>query len=228
MKKTYGLILALALAGQACAEEDSTTDNTSAPSETAELGSLTLKLTGVDTSGRDYRLRNASFIISPGFPSFPFPFPFPFEDASVGTSTTVSTETNPNAPVIAVELVPGNYNVNLSNPDWFLERAVGGVWQRVDQAVLLSSANQFASIFNGGTTPVAYRFGVDGELIDFRAGELQIGIEIEQPGDQSVPDTGVFPFEGGFPFPEGGFPDASVPSIADASVDAGFVPPGRR
>lgn len=223
MKKTYGLIVALALAAQACAEEGSDTGNNDPQQEAGELGSLSLKLTGVDTSGRDYRLRNASFTISSGF-GFPFPFPFPFADASVGTSTVVSTETSPNAPVIAVELVPGSYNVSLSNPDWFLERAVNGVWERVDQAVLLSSATQFASVFEGGTTPVAFRFGVDGELIDFRSGELEIGIEIEQPGDQSIPDAG-WPFpEGGFPLPEGGFPifDASVPDAT--SQDAG---PGR-
>ena len=78
----------------------------------------------------------------------------------------------------------------------------------MEQAVLLSSPNQYAYIYDGGTTGIAYRFGVDGELIDFRSGELQIGIEIEQRGDPRLPDGG-FPFEGGFPFPPFPLPEVA-------------------
>jgi hypothetical protein len=42
--------------------------------------------------------------------------------------------------------------------------------------VLLSPATQYACICDRGNTAVDYRFGVDGTLIDFRHGDLDIGI----------------------------------------------------
>ena len=53
----------------------------------------------------------------------------------------------------------------------------------VEQAVLLSEPTQYAYLWSGSSTDVYFRFGVDGELIDFRHADLNIGIEIERPGD---------------------------------------------
>lgn len=220
MKKTYGLIVALMLATQSCADTGTDTSTKDPQDEAAQLGNLSLNLTGVDSSGRDYRLRQATFNISSDyFPPFPFPI---FGDAGIVAPKTVSSETDPDAPVISVRLAPGSYYVTFENYGWYLERFVNGAWERVEQAVLLSTPYQYAYIYDGGTTAVAFRFGVDGDIIDFRSGELQIGIEIEQPGDEPPQVDGGFPWpEGGWGPVDGGFgADATAPDAT--APDAGF------
>jgi hypothetical protein len=166
------------------------------PSESPR-GSLTLALTAVDSGGVQYRLRNAEFQVT-GYPDgYPYYPPYVVDDdggMSAGgrggsggypgyVDITLSSETDPEAAVITKRLVPGSYNVFLSNSDWYLERTTEDGTERVEQAVLLSSPYQYVYVYDGGVTQVNYRFGVDGELIDFRSGELQIGIEIEKPGE---------------------------------------------
>lgn len=228
MKRSFSMLVAVALGMAACADAGPA-DEPAANEENQELGNLTLNLVGADTDGRQYRLRNGVFGIY-GSPEFPFPgFPYPPSDSGSGYSQTVSTETDPDAPLISLRVVPGQYYINLESQDWYLERQAAGGWERVAQTVLLSSAYQYAYVYNGGVTSVAFRFGVDGELIDFRSGELQVGIEIEQPGEgPGYPDAGgiIGGNDGGFLGGStggllgglgGGFggTDASVPS-ADA------------
>src|SRR5690242_13701614 len=137
MNKRYSMLIAVAVAVTACADTAPSQDP--APNQEQAVGNLTLNLVGADSDGREYRLRNAVFNIS-GQPEFPFPgFPFPYPDSGAGSSQTVSTETNPDAPVISLRVIPGNYYVNLQSTDWYLERLTGGNWERVEQAVLLSS-----------------------------------------------------------------------------------------
>ncbi len=94
---------------------------------------------------------------------------------------------------------PGDYYIDLGGP-WFIERFENGAWNRVEQVVLLSSRTQWVTVFHAYTSRVAYRFGVDGELIDFRAGELSIGIEIELPGEgPGLSDCPDFPILPGLP-----------------------------
>jgi hypothetical protein len=185
MNRPYSILLAVALGWGACADEGSV-DDSSEKKEQQELGSLTLNLTGSDSAGRQYRLRNATFLIWGNLD-----FPVPISDGGFPSYQTVSTETDPDAQVISLRLVPGYYQVSMENSDWFLERSSDDTWERVEQAVLLSQVYQGVYVSHGAVSPIYYRFGVDGELIDFRAGSLEIGIEIEQPGE-GPPDAGFF------------------------------------
>jgi hypothetical protein len=100
---------------------------------------------------------------------------------------------------------------------WRLEELSASGPVSVEQVVLLSPQNQYAYVWDGGESRVYYSFGVGGELIDFRGGQLSIGISVEQPGDPvcggspcSVAGSGGFfstAGAGGFfsPAGEGGF-----------------------
>jgi hypothetical protein len=143
---------------------------------------LSLALTGTDSRGVQYRLRSAEFEIY-GYPEL-------VQFGAGGApdsffSTVVSSETDPNAAVITQRVIPGYYYVDFTSGDWFLEELTPSGPERVEQAVLLSPRLQFAPVWNGGSTRVHYQFGVDGELIDFRSGNINIGIGIERPGDSA-------------------------------------------
>lgn len=227
----YAMLVAVALGMAACADVTPGEEPT-ASEETEKVGSLSLNLVGSDTDGRQYRLRNGVFGIS-GYPEFSFPG-FPYVDGGLSGYQQVSTETDPDAPVISLRVVPGSYYVNLESADWYLERLqTGGTWERVEQVVLLTSAYQYAYVYDRGVTSVAFRFGVDGELIDFRSGELQVGIEIEQPGEGPYPDGGVgydagFPDGGMFGGPGGGFDGSTGGPLGGSfsgGADAGMEAP---
>jgi hypothetical protein len=161
-------------------------------------GTVQLKLTGADSAGRTYRLREASFQVI-GYPYFGgllLPgMPYPYDAGSPLSELYLSTEDDPDLPMLTARVIPGQYTVSLLGSSWYLERSADSGWERVEQAVLLSEATQFAYVWNGGITPVNFSFGVDGELIDFRAGDIQIGITIERPGDA---DAGMpWPYDGG-------------------------------
>jgi hypothetical protein len=218
MKTSHAMLFGIALSLAACGDGDPTPGN--GPQTAPEsLGELELRLTGADSAGVPYRLRNAQFTIW-GYPDYATGSPdggfFPFV-------TTVSTETDPDAPLITLRVVPGYYNVNLDSPAWYLERKADTTWERVEQAILLGSTSTGTSVWNGGVSQVFYRFGVDGELIDFRAGDLQIGIEIEKPGE--------FPADAGFPpFPglfggTGGLLGGGIPGGGFGGTDAGVILP---
>jgi hypothetical protein len=208
------LVLALGLA--ACADTQPATDQ--GVEDNGNVGELSLSLTGADSDGRAYRLRNGVFDLY-GYPEQ--------GDGSEFYQESVSTEDDPDAPTINKRLVPGYYEVNFASYDWYLERlSEAGEWERVEEAVLLSSRYQTAYVYNGNSTMVAYRFGVDGQLIDFRAGELDIGIEIEQPGEGApdcVPPINPWPFPMPWPCAEadGGVmePDGDT---GEGSADGAF------
>lgn len=144
------------------------------PKQEEELGTLALYLVGTDSHGQQYRLRNAEFDIQ-GYSYY--------GDSYNQFSTTLSTETDPNAPRIETRLVPGQYSVSLGNHLWYLEKLTADGPERVEHAVLVSSAYQYAYIYDRGTTDVYFTFGVNGELIDFQHGKLRIGIKIALPED---------------------------------------------
>lgn len=159
-----------------------------------KTGTLKLELTGIDSAGEVYRLRNASFHVM-GYPHYYFP-----TSGGAGGSegyyyeTTLSTETNPNAAQITQRVVPGSYYVTFdTGQDWYMEHITPSGPERVAQAVLLSEPTQFAYVYDRGTTPIFYNIGVNGRTIDFRYGDIQIRIGVEQPGD----GAGGFPGTGG-------------------------------
>lgn len=158
--------------GTACTQASPLPEDRTSGNRAGELGSLSFELTATDTKGRQYRLRQAEFNVQ-GYA--------PWGDGGV-TSTVLSSETDPGAAVISTRLLPGYYNIWLGG-NWYIERITANGPERVEKVVLLSEAYQYAYIYHQGTSYVTYRFGVDGELIDFRHGDLNISIGIEQPGD---------------------------------------------
>jgi hypothetical protein len=154
----------------------------SRPKQEEPLGNLSLYLVGTDSHGQQYRLRNAEFDVQG----------YSYYGSSSQVSTILSTEADPNADQLETRLVPGQYVVTLGNHLWYLEKLTDRGAERVDHAVLLSSESQYAYVYDRGTTEVYFSFGVNGELIDFRHGNLRIGIIIEQPdndgGSAPAPD----------------------------------------
>jgi hypothetical protein len=190
--KLQALMIATALTFAACdSSNGQPSSNEQEPND--EVGTLALNLIGSDTDGRQYRLRSAEFLIT-SYYSEPFPIP---SDGGSGSyfEQTVSSEDNLDEARISLKVVPGYYQISLTTPDWYLERNNAGTWERVEQAVLLSSYYQSAFVYNQAVVAVNFRFGVDGTLIDFRSGDLSIGIEIEQPGegpgDAGFPGGGI-------------------------------------
>lgn len=69
---------------------------------------------------------------------------------------------------------------------WYLEQQVGGAWTRVDKVVLLLPAFQQTHVSDGSSVQLSYSFGAGSDdPIDFRHGDLGIGIQVEQPGDHT-------------------------------------------
>ena len=175
------------------------TDTAPETSAAPELGGISLALTSVDSQGRPYRLRNATFTISQDYWYY---------DGGVPETTVLSTEDDPNAAQLTVRLVPGQYRVTLGG-DWYIERLGAGGAERVQQVVLLQDPTQYAYVGQNWNSELQYQFGVDGTLIDFRHGDLTIDIGIELPGDPP-PDAGW-----GYPYPSY---DAGTPLPVDAGV----------
>jgi hypothetical protein len=128
----------------------------------------------------------------------------------------LSSDDNPEAAVITQRLLPGYYNVQLLD-GWTLEQLTAAGPIPVEKALLLSPNYQYAYVWDGGVSQVVYAFGVGGDLIDFRHGDLAISISVEQPGDHGC-STGA----GGGGFAGG----VSCPPIGGAaggiSAPAGF------
>ncbi|HEX6243397.1 MAG TPA: hypothetical protein VFZ61_20935 [Polyangiales bacterium] len=191
--KTVAAALFLALAG--CNEAASDHEGRGAYQESDALGTLSLPLVSADSSGRLHRLRSAVFGVQRR--SYD---QWPPQDAGAGI--VLSSESDLEAGQINAKLAPGIYDVMLSD-GWHIERLADGSWNRVAQTVLLSEAHQTTYVSDRGVSSVEFRFGVDGQLVDFRAGHLQIGISIEQPGE-GAPDAGSTGGTGGFGGTTGG------------------------
>jgi hypothetical protein len=221
--KIRSAFTAIVLAFVAC-DEPASDPNSGQALQTAATGTLSLNLVGVDSDGRAYRLRNATFHVQGLWSDLPYPYP----DAGAPFSATLSSESDLDAPVLSLTVTPGYYNVSLSNPGWYLERRTNGIWQRVEQVALLSAPQQGAYIVDRGASTVSFRFGVDGKLIDFRSGDLRIGISIEQPGEGA--DAGFGGTTGGGFFggaTSGGSTDGGFfgGATSGGSTDGGFAGP---
>jgi hypothetical protein len=147
--------------------------------EAAEtVGGVQVALTGTDSRMQVYRLRQATFDIQ-GTRYTDFQSVFEM----------VSSEEDLDAASLTVDLVRGAYSVTL-RPDWHLERITDSGAVPV-QAVLLSPVSQSVFIEQHATSRVAFQFGVDGDMVIFFGGELDIEIEIE-----TAPDAGAGAEEG--------------------------------
>jgi hypothetical protein len=180
------LALAIAFGAVSCAEDGPIDDENTDESEETKVGNLTLSLTGYDSEGRQYRLRNGQFYVANSYGYYGC-----FGCDGGANVTVLSTELDPNAATLTTTLVPGTYVVQLQD-NWYIERLTPTGPERIERAVLLSEPLQYSWIYHGGASYLEYRFGVDGDLIDFRHGELTIGSEFELPGDTEV-DAGWGP-----------------------------------
>jgi hypothetical protein len=133
------------------------------------VGMLQLSLTGVDSQMQQYRLRAATFDIQGTR----------YTDYQ-SVSTSVSSETDIDNPFVRARLFYGSYSVSLRPEDWYMERITPDGAQRVDQAVLLSTQSMSVYVQQGGVSQIGFQFGVDGELIDFLGGDLDIGISVQR------------------------------------------------
>lgn len=177
MKTAMGLTTLFALALGACAV-DYQMDGSKVEDDASDLGTMQLSLTGVDAQMQLYRLRAASFGIQGTR----------YTD-SQAVSMTVSSDTELDSPTLRTRLFYGYYSVSLLPDDWYVERLTpSGGAERVAQAVLLSAPTQSIGIQPGLVTQVAFQFGVDGELIDFAGGDLEIGVGFVQPPDREGGD----------------------------------------
>jgi hypothetical protein len=143
---------------------------------------IALSLVATDSQGRTYRLRDASFVITPYY--------WWSADGGVPSPQTLSTETHPEATRMSVRLLPGEYVVALQG-NWYIERVTANGVERVQKVVLLSQQTQYAYVSDGWYANVEFRFGVDGDLIDFRHGDLHVDVVVELPGDRSGFDAGT-------------------------------------
>lgn len=162
-------------------------------SEKEASGTLQFALTGTASNGSEYRLRNAEFSVS-GYPDY-----CDSSSASGGEGggyngyyeVVVSSETDLTSPVITQRVLPGYYYVHFSSSNWYLEELTEAGPERVEQAVLISPRVRYVNVWDGSSTTVSYRFGVDGEVIDFRSGDINIAIEIERPEDNDFAGAGA-------------------------------------
>lgn len=195
-----GIVAALILG--ACAADTAAPDDLGTPEDPQAVSGLSLALTSMDSHGRAYRLRNATFSIAE-------PYYYYYDGGAPPAPTVVSSEDDPGSSRLSVRLVPGYYQVTLGG-DWYLERLTPAGSERVAQVALLTPSVQDVYIGDGWNYDVEFRFGVDGSLIDFRHGDLDIDISIELPGEgPSNPRN-----DGGF------IVDAATPApITDGGVE---------
>lgn len=204
----YGVpFLAIGLMG--CASNSS-----DGPASAEERGSLSVALVGTASDGTQYRLRDGDFAIV-GYPEYQQGESSPPSGgggAGGGGGNyffdSASTETDPDATVITKRLVPGWYYMTLMQ-GWRIEQLTPSGPVAVEQSVLLSEATQYTYVYHGGTSDVFYRFGVGGEIIDFRSGDLNIQVEFELPGEGQS--------QGGFGGFAGSSPAAGQPSMGGAA-----------
>jgi hypothetical protein len=158
-------VLALSFAVAACGYHGEDT----AAADDSEVGTLQLALTGVDAQMQRYRLRDATFDIQ-GTRYTDFQ----------SVTDKVESESDPDGELLSARLFHGSYTVALQPLAWYIERiaADGNGAERVEHVALLSSAQQSVGITAGAASRIAFQFGVDGELIDFLGGDLEIGISI--------------------------------------------------
>jgi hypothetical protein len=187
-----GIVVASVLLSFACSSEPQGAADDGNARIDEPTGQLSLELVAADSAGQSYRLRNAIFDITSGY------YPYPGYGGAAGSTggsgpgqeaVTVSSETDPDEPTIRTRLSPGSYYVSLHDPGWSLERLTPSGPEPVEESVLLSDATQYVYVYDRSISQVNYTFGVDGTRIDFRYGDLDIGITIERPGDQP-PGTG--------------------------------------
>jgi hypothetical protein len=173
MKKTMGWMFVGLLFGTSivgCADGGKGPD-------AAAHGSVALPLVSNGPSGVAYRLRNASFTVSP--------YDYYYGGGGSGgggqAPLTVSSETDPNAQSIEVEVESGYYYVSLAD-GWSMERVENGLATPVE-AQLLNGQTQWISVSRHSTSWVRYQFGIGDHALWFN-GELNIDMNVYESPEQ--------------------------------------------
>jgi hypothetical protein len=172
--KTWSWFAAILLLALGACEDASPSDRASVID--GELGSLEMSLIGVDADNQRYRLRGAAFEIA-GTEHFTFQ----------PVSQTLLADDHLDDAVLRSELVYGYYTVSLHPESWYVERVTPEGPQRVEEAVLLSPLMQHVSIQPSSVSQLGFQFGVDGDIVDFFGGRLEIGVGFQRPPQ---PDAG--------------------------------------
>jgi hypothetical protein len=173
MRNWLWLANACLLLGTGCSGSISNEERTSADGD--DVGTLQLSLTGTDSKNQQYRLREATFPI--GGTRY---------DTNEYVNTSVSSEDDPDSPTLRARLIYGYYLISPPAVGWYLERLTEAGAERVEHAILLSQAGQYAYVQQGTVSQVGFQFGVDGELIDFLGGDLEISIGIQNAPDRDA------------------------------------------
>lgn len=160
------LLPLMLLAGFGCSSGGAKTET----GDDGQNGTLALLLSAEDAQGESYRLRNAEFAIN-GYSYVTGQY----------ISTSVSSETDPELPVVKARLLEGYYDVSFIDSGWYMEHLTPAGPEPVEKSTLLGAASVSTYIYRGTVSPVSFAFGVNGELVDFLGGQLEIGITVEQP-----------------------------------------------
>jgi Putative metal-binding motif len=129
----------------------------------ANVGSVSVALTGVGQTGVLYRLRNGVFKIT-------------------GTSSaTASTEDDVSAANIVLELKAGGYLAALAK-GWTLEQTQGDGTFKTVKAVLVSTNPAPFQVFDQQTTSVIFQFNAGDDVVQLGNGRAAIGIAVNDCG----------------------------------------------
>lgn len=142
------LTIAVAAFGSACSTQGETT---------SDVGSLRMPLRGSAPSGNIYQLTGALFDVTQ-------------MDAPVAT---LDSDADPASTVISADLAEGGYEISL-RAGWAMFDVASGTEV---SATLLSPVSQGFSIVTDTTTNVAYRFQVNGEVVNV-GGSLEVTLDI--------------------------------------------------
>lgn len=148
--------------------------------ESVATGTIALPLVTDGASGVSYRLRGASFTISPYYYYYGMGVA---GAAGAGNRAPiiVSSESNLNASTIDVEVESGSYNIGLAS-GWRMEKVEAGVATPVE-AQLLSAQTQWLSVGAHSTSWVQYQFGIGTRAVWFN-GEVNIDMTVHENPDQ--------------------------------------------
>ena len=144
-----------------------------------QYGTIGIALKGNSPSGKTYRLRDAVFTIERRYSSY--------GDAGL-SYLELSTEDDPDAEKLRATAVPGRYSVTLEE-GWRIEEVDANGQGTTVNAVILSDQTQYVRVYSKQTSSVWYDFGIGDEIIQFRQGNIDIRIRIED--DAGVDDAGV-------------------------------------
>jgi len=128
----------------------------------SDVGSARMALRATSAQNIQYRLRDAVFEIT-----------------GPETKTLSSESYNRNAAFISVDLHAGDYDIELMPGSWMEYSHDNQDWFLIEHT-LVSDNPVSTSVVTGESTDVIYRFSVDGNLITFGDGEVNIGIEVEE------------------------------------------------